>query len=61
VIVGEPSQVADDEYVLLSASDAPIQCHEAEICDLIRALKEEFDNEQQFVRVAPRVMGRRDR
>lgn len=61
VIVGEPSQVADEEYVLLSASDAPIRCREAEICGVIRALKEEFDNEQQLVRVAPRVMGRRDR
>jgi hypothetical protein len=61
VIVGEPSRVANEEYVFVSASDAPIRCHEAEICGRIRTLKEEFDNEQQLVRVAPRVMGQRDR
>ena len=61
VIVGEPSQVADEDYVFLSASDAPIPCHEASICTYIEALKEEFDNEQRLVRVAPRIMGRRDR
>jgi hypothetical protein len=61
VIVGEPSRVANEEYVFVSASDAPIRCHEAEICGRIRTLKEEFDSEQQLVRVAPRVMGQRDR
>jgi hypothetical protein len=61
VIVGEPSQVADEDYVFLSASDAPIPCHKASICTYIEALKEEFDNEQRLVRVAPRIMGRRDR
>jgi hypothetical protein len=61
VIVGEPSQVADEEYVFLSASDAQIPCHEASICTDIEVLKEEFDNEQRLVRVAPRIMGRRDR
>jgi hypothetical protein len=57
VVVGKPSPVADNEYVVLTASNEPIDCQQAEVCEIIKDLKEEFDNALQMVRVAPRTMG----
>jgi hypothetical protein len=57
VVIGQPTPVAEDEYVILSASDAPIQCQEASICQTIKSLKQEYDNAHQMVRIAPRTMG----
>ncbi|RUT05897.1 hypothetical protein DSM106972_031030 [Dulcicalothrix desertica PCC 7102] len=57
VIAGKPTPVADDEYVVLTASSESIDCQQAEVCEIIRNLKEEFDNALQMVRVAPRTMG----
>ncbi|WP_414580771.1 hypothetical protein [Scytonema sp. PCC 10023] len=57
VVIGQPTPIAEDEYVILSASDAPIQCQEARICETIKSLKQEYDNTHQMVRIAPRTMG----
>ncbi|MUH00954.1 hypothetical protein F7734_55315 [Scytonema sp. UIC 10036] len=57
VVIGQPTPIAEDEYVILSTSDAPIECQEADVCQTIQSLKQEFDNTQQIVRVAPRTMG----
>ncbi|MDJ0676009.1 MAG: hypothetical protein QNJ36_11605 [Calothrix sp. MO_167.B42] len=57
VVIGQPTPIAEDEYVILSASDAPIQCREARICQSIQRLKQQYDDENQMVRIAPRTMG----
>ncbi|KAB8330133.1 hypothetical protein SD80_030410 [Scytonema tolypothrichoides VB-61278] len=57
VVVGKPTPVAENEYVILSASNANIDCKEARICQRIKALKQEYDNEHQMIRIAPRTMG----
>lgn len=57
VVIGQPTPVTEDEYVILCASDAPIQCQEARVCQTIKSLKQEYDNVHQMVRVAPRTMG----
>ncbi|MGQ4649012.1 hypothetical protein [Lyngbya aestuarii] len=59
VLVGEPTPVAEEEYVVLNASDQPIQCREAAVCGQIRTLKQAYDDAQQMIRVAPRTMGRK--
>lgn len=59
VVIGQPTPIAEDEYVILSANDAPIQCREARVCEDIRSLKQEYDNAHQIVRIAPRTMGLR--
>jgi hypothetical protein len=57
VIIGQPTPVAENEYVILSANDDPIQCQEARVCQTIKSLKQEYDNAHQMVRIAPRTMG----
>ncbi len=59
VVAGQATPVAADEYVILSASNDPIQCQQARICQTIGMLKQEYDNAQQMIRVAPRTMGLR--
>ncbi|OKH41736.1 hypothetical protein NIES2101_33980 [Calothrix sp. HK-06] len=61
VVAGKPTPVADDEYVVLTASSESIDCQQAAVCETIRNLKEEFDNALQMVRVAPRKMGFREK
>lgn len=57
VVIGQSTPIAENEYVILSASDAPIQCREARICQSIQRLKQQYDDENQMVRIAPRTMG----
>ncbi len=59
VVIGQPTPIAEDEYVILTASDAPIQCREAQVCQSIQRLKQEYDDQNQIVRIAPRTMGLR--
>lgn len=57
VAIGAATQVKEEEYVILNASDAAIKCSEAPVCNQIRSLKAEFDRSLEMVRVAPRTMG----
>ncbi len=58
VVIGQPTPIAEDEYVILTASDAPIQCREARVCQIIKKLKCKYDCDfPQMVRIAPRTMG----
>lgn len=59
VLVGEVTQVAEDEYVVLDADTEQIRCHEADICERIKALQREHEASGQTIRMAPRVMGTR--
>lgn len=59
VLIGAPTPVKEEEYQIVTASDAAIKCSEARVCDTIKTLKQEYDSSQQTVRVAPRTMGKR--
>jgi len=59
VLLGPPSQVGAQEYEVLNTSSDPIACGEADVCDSIRALKDEYDASHPLVRTGPRRMGRR--
>lgn len=58
VLIGQPTPVANSEYVEISVSDAPIVCGGTSVCQRIRSLKDEYDQGRNLARVAPRVMGR---
>lgn len=60
VVVGEPTEVADEEYLILPARfDEAIPCSKADICSVtIQPLKDEYDREHSVDRVSPRTMGR---
>ncbi|MEL6971601.1 MAG: hypothetical protein AAFO02_15655 [Bacteroidota bacterium] len=61
VVIGEATEVKDDEYVILTVTDQPINCSEAEICSaVIMPLQAEYERAHQMDRLAPRVMGNRD-
>lgn len=55
VVAGGATPVAENEYVVLNTSSAPIRCHEADICTSIKRLKADYDA-RPTVRVAPRTM-----
>ncbi len=57
IVVGEPSPVTEDEYIVIGASSDPIRCQEATICDRIHQLKEDYEAAQKIGRIAPRQMG----
>lgn len=58
VLLGPPSQVGAQEYVVLNTSMAPINCREAGVCPSIRTLKDEYDASHPLIRTGPRRMGR---
>lgn len=58
VVAGAPTEIGDEEYVVLNTSSAPIRCQEAAICPAIRRLRDEFEASQPLRRIAPRTMGR---
>ncbi|MGH3972616.1 MAG: hypothetical protein ACRDS9_04735 [Pseudonocardiaceae bacterium] len=58
VVAGAPTEIGDDEYVMLNASGGPIRCQDAAICPEIRQLRDEFEASQPLLRIAPRTMGR---
>jgi len=60
VVVGGSTHISDEEYSILQTSDSPIQCIDADICDSIRRLKQEYDDAHQIIRVAPRRMGQQE-
>ncbi len=45
VVVGAPRPLRAEEIVLVSTSDGPIRCHEAAVCESIRALADEYARE----------------
>lgn len=57
VVVGEPTNILDEEYLILEESDSPIQCVNANICNSIRRLKQEYNNAHQMIRTGPRRIG----
>jgi hypothetical protein len=57
-VAGAPTEVGEEEYVMLEVSSAPIRCQDADICSVIRQLQNEFETSQPLRRVAPRTMGR---
>lgn len=48
--------VRDAEYVVLDQDTRAIKCSEARICQLIKRLKEEYDQSHMFAHVSPRRM-----
>jgi hypothetical protein len=56
VVVGAPTEIGDQEYVVLETSSALIRCQEARICSFIRRLRDEYEASQPLLRVAPRTM-----
>ncbi|WP_199522422.1 hypothetical protein [Geodermatophilus marinus] len=58
VTLGPESPVTDGERVVLQGSDEPIRCNEAGVCESIRQLRTEFDQEQGSIRIAPRTVAR---
>lgn len=59
VVAGAPTEIGEEEYVVLDASTDPIRCQEARICQIIRQLRDEYEASQPLQRIAPRTMGRR--
>ncbi|MCT7975167.1 hypothetical protein [Laspinema olomoucense] len=57
IVVGEPTPVAEDEYVILRTSSEPIRCRDAGVCDRIYQLKQQYDTQSQIGRIGPRQMG----
>ena len=57
VVVGGSTHISDEEYSILQTSDSPIQCMDAEICNSIRRLKQEYDDAHQRIWIAPRRIG----
>ncbi|MGH2731902.1 MAG: hypothetical protein ACRDJG_02980 [Actinomycetota bacterium] len=55
VVAGPRAALREDEFVVLDASQAPIACQEADVCETIRRLKEEHDRSQVPARAAPRT------
>ena len=60
VVAGAATPVGDEEYEVLTTSEEPILCHQAQICESIRRLKAEYDAAHLMRRTAPRTMGRID-
>jgi hypothetical protein len=56
VVVGPDGPVAPEEYRIVPADPEPIHCNEAAVCASVRQLKQQFDEEQGPVRVAPRTV-----
>jgi len=63
IIVGEETQIDNSEYVNLDSSVDPILCHQAEVCNMISDLKNQYDLAHRSiatpVKVGPRRLGRR--
>lgn len=57
VVVGGSTHISDEEYSILQTSDSPIQCINADVCTLIRRLKQDYDDAHQMIRIAPRRIG----
>ena len=61
IIVGEETQIPNNEYIIVKSNIQPILCHQASVCNDIRILKREYDQahtSSMNVRVGPRLMGR---
>jgi hypothetical protein len=58
VLFSTPTPVEPQEYVILNASSASINCREAEVCSAIQRLKDDYEAAHPLVRVGPRRMGR---
>jgi len=56
VLLGPPSQLNAEDYVVLNTSTATINCREADVCPRIRRLKDEYDASHPLVQTGPRRM-----
>ncbi|WP_299443005.1 hypothetical protein [uncultured Aquimarina sp.] len=46
VLIGDQTEIQEDEYVEVKASDSEIKCNEASICDRINSLENEYHRER---------------
>ena len=61
IIVGDETQIPNNEYVIVNPNIDPIFCHQAQVCDDIRSLKTQYDQAHtpsMTIRVSPRRMER---
>jgi hypothetical protein len=56
-VAGRPSQMLDDEFVMLEPVDQPPDCSTARFCDRIRDLATALADTTRIGRVAPRQIG----
>ncbi len=60
IIVGEETQIPNNEYVIVNPNVQPILCHQSSVCTSINRLKMEYDQahpSMNVVRIGPRRIG----
>ncbi|MEZ5491908.1 MAG: hypothetical protein R3F50_16590 [Gammaproteobacteria bacterium] len=54
LLIGSESAVSDEEYIDLTESTDPISCSDASVCDFVRQVEDEYNNQTALVRNGPR-------
>lgn len=54
LLIGPESEVREEEYIDLTESTDPITCSDASVCDFVRQVEEEYNNQFALVRNGPR-------